>query len=74
MSARPWDVEPDPVEMERAHVRQQLADEIERCRRQWHSARQARDDAYRKLHEAERAELLAEAEYRSATATYEAHK
>lgn len=74
MTRRPWDVDPDPVEMERARERAALADEIERCRRVWHEARQVRDQAYRQLHDAERAELLAEAAYRSATATYEAWK
>lgn len=74
MTTRPWDVEPDPVEMERARQRDRAADEVERCRRIWHAARQARDDAYRALHETERAELLAEAGYRAACAEYDTLK
>ncbi len=71
---RPWDVEPDPVEVERAHLRQQLADEIERCRRRWHDAKTAREDIYRQLHECERAEIFAAEAYRVAVAEYEAQK
>ena len=71
---RPWEVDPDPVELERAKLRDHLADDIERCRRTWHDARAARDDAYRALHDAVRAELVAENAYRAAVAAHEAQK
>ncbi len=71
---RPWEVESDPVELERARVRDRLADEVERCRRLWHAARTAREDAYRRLHETERAEILAGQAYSAAVAEYEAQK
>ena len=74
MTRRPWDVDPDPVEIERARQRDAAADEIERCRRIWHDARTRRDDVYRQLHDAERAEVLAALAYRAATAAYEALK
>jgi hypothetical protein len=74
MSRRPWEIDPDPVEVERAHRRQQLADEIERCRRHWHTAKTHREDVYRQLHEAERAEIFAAEAYRVAVAEYEAQK
>lgn len=71
---RPWDVDPDPVELERARARDAAADEIERCRRAWLNARTAREDVYRQLHELERAELNAEAAFRAAHVAYEALK
>lgn len=74
MTRRPWDVEPDRVEVEKGRRLSNLADEIERCRRVWHAARAARDDVYRQLHEAEQAEVLAALAYRAAVTEYEAAK
>jgi len=61
MSRRPWEIDPDPVEVERA-------------RRHWHTAKTHREDVYRQLHEAERAEIFAAEAYRVAVAEYEAQK
>lgn len=65
---------PTPDAIARGRELSDLADAIERARMLWHAARQARDDAYRELHHAERVELLAEQEYRAAVAAYEARK
>ena len=64
-------VAPDPDAIARARHRDELADEIERCRTRWHAARTATDSAARELREAMRAQVLAEIDYRAAVAAYE---
>ena len=58
--------------VELGRERDRLADEIERCRRDWHAARTAVDATQRDLRERMRAQVMAELAYRAAVAAYEA--
>ena len=52
--------------------RDDAADDVERCRAKWHTTRTRVDAAKWELHQAIRAQVLAEIDYRAAVAAYEA--